>query len=252
MTMFISSLILMTIMTGIYQTGIDAATPHLTKTVSFTTYDSNSTSLHIKPKTVLVDAEKVDYSYTESTGVVKLDVKSYGEFTLVVTADDYNDFSSTYTSDSLNGAAVNLVKIQTDKSSSGTVTWNHSVVNDLDSHMYIYNQTGVLLHEVYYSSTSYQDENTKVVTTKDDTGSGSGETTTVEPYYQPYSYKFYLYRYSSSGEMTKSDAQCVVTFDNVTHSVKVPNPGTEHRWWHIYDIIDGKLVIVNTLSDTKD
>lgn len=251
--MFISALVLMTILTGIHQTGIDqVATAPLTKTVSFTTYDSNSTTLHVKPTSVLVDAEEVNYSYSESTGVVELDVKSSGEFTLVVTADGYNDFSSTYTGDSLNGAAVNLVKIQADKSSSGTVTWNHSVVKDLDSHMYIYDQSGALLHEVCYKSTSYQDDNTKVVTTKDDTGGGSGETTTVEPYYQPYSYKFYLHRYSGSGEMTKSDAQCVVTFDNVTHSVKVPNPGTEYRWWHVYDIVDGKLVIVNTLSDTKD
>lgn len=236
----------LTILTGVNQTGIDPFVPS-TLGLTFTTYDSNSTSTHVQPTHIYVNNVETTFSYNSSTGVVTMDAPYTGNFTLKVTADNYSDFESNYTYKSLKGAAVNLVKIQTDTQSSSTLTWIHSAVSDLDSHMYTYNGTTQLSH-VYYQKTSWSDDTTTVTTTKDDTGSGSGETTTIEPVNTSYSYQFWVYRYSGSGSMMTSEAKVVVTRHNISQTVTVPT-GDEHRWWHVYDVINGEVVIVNTVHD---
>lgn len=241
------AVVLAMVMTGVNQTGIDPLIPSKLG-LTFTTYDSNSTSTHVQPTHIYVDGVETAYTYNSSTGVVSMEVPYTGTFVLKVTADNYSDFESGYTYKSLKGAAVNLVKIQSDTQNSSTLTWIHSAVSDLDSHMYTYEGTTLKSH-VYYQKTSYTDDNTTVTTTKDDTGSGSGETTTIDPIYNGYSYQFWVYRYSGSGSMMTSEAKVVVTRHNVSQTVIVPT-GDEHRWWHVYDVVDGEVIIINTVHDS--
>lgn len=236
--------------TSMNRLGVD---PHYVYPLSFTTFDSNSTTEHVPPTTVSVNNVNVD-DFTYNNGVVTLKVPTQVPFWIQIDADKYNSFISEFNYNQLNRMPINMVKIQNDFELSSILTWNHAVVKDLDSHMFILDNNNQEIGHVYYQNKTFSNDDTTVSTTKDDTGSDSGETTTIIPIHDSYTYKFYVHQYSQRDTnntlMISSDAMCQLTMNNEQYTMNVPTD-TPGIWWHVYDIVNGELNIINTVSDSK-
>lgn len=99
------------------------------------------------------------------------------------------------------------------------VRWAHNVVKDLDTHLLVHDSNGKKLTEVYYNRKEWHDSNISVTLDRDDTGNYDGETLTITPLYQDYTYTLVLYDYSngantSSMKMSQSEAAFTITYNN--------------------------------------
>ena len=236
--------------TSMNRLGVD---PHYVYPLSFTTYDSNSTTEHVAPTTISVNnVDVTDFTY--NNGVVTLKVPTQIPFWIQIDANKYNSFVSEFNYNQLNRMPVNMVKIQENFEISSILTWNHATVKDLDSHMFVLDESGKEIGHVYYRQQTFSDNNTVVSTTKDDTGNGSGETTTIIPIHNKYTYKFFVHQYSQQSTnntlMISSNAACNVTLNNEQYTMNIPTD-IAGIWWHVYDIVNGDLNIINTVSDSK-
>lgn len=131
------------------------------------------------------------------------------------------------------------------------LTWGASP-SDLDSHVVGTLSSGSSFH-VYYSDKSEYDGDVEVCNLDvDDTSSYGPETITLntvtnEPYY------YYIYNYSSSTGMITSEAQIkVYQGENLVATFNVPTNQADARYWNVFAIVNGELIVSNTITSSAD
>lgn len=147
--------------------------------VTFKLVDSK-TGIAIDPDTIAVDGNEQEFA--ASSGNVTMQIPYGKDFNLTIQKQQYAVFNSTCSSVSLNNSSQALTPEQVvENETECKISWNHSTVKDLDSHLLIYNSAGTKLSEVYYNRKNYNDDNVTVALDRDDTGHDTGETITVTP-----------------------------------------------------------------------
>lgn len=131
------------------------------------------------------------------------------------------------------------------------LTWGSSP-SDLDSHVVGTLSNGNSFH-VYYGDKSEYDGDIEVCNLDvDDTTSYGPETITLntitnEPYY------YYIYNYSSSTGMITSEAQIkVYQGENLVATFNVPTNQADARYWNVFAIVNGELIVSNTITSSAD
>lgn len=131
------------------------------------------------------------------------------------------------------------------------LTWGENP-RDLDSHVVGALTSGNSFH-VYYSHKSQYDGSLEVCNLdRDDTTSYGPETITLNtnsstPYY------YYIYRYAGSGTVASSGAQIKVYHgaDSV-RTFNVPTGLGDGDYWNVFAVVDGRIVVQNTITDNAD
>ncbi len=131
------------------------------------------------------------------------------------------------------------------------LTWGANP-RDLDSHMVGSLANGSSFH-VYYGRKSQYDGSEEICNLDVDDTSGYGpETITLKansdkPYY------YYIYHFSGTGSVSSSEAVVKIYQGNdLVARLNVPtNQGTS-RYWNVFAIVDGRLVIKNTITGSPD
>ncbi len=213
-------------------------------------------------------------------GGVTLDVRKGwnneddGEILTTVTTDDYGAYLVTlpignYTlCASKEGFAPTMVNIIVQKTNSGNqngtmtpvlsvddyrivLTWGENP-RDLDSHVVGTLTSGSSFH-VYYNHKSQYDGGTEICNLDvDDTTSYGPETitlhaTTSKPYY------YYIYRYAGSGTVASSGAQInVYQGERLVTTFNVPTNLGSGDYWNVFAIVDGQLVVRNTMTSSAE
>lgn len=131
------------------------------------------------------------------------------------------------------------------------LTWGANP-RDLDSHMVGTLSGGSSFH-VYYRHKSQYDGGVEVCNLDvDDTSSYGPETitlnTTVDtPYY------YYIYRYAGSGTVASSEAQVkLYQGETLVATFNVPTDQGSGDYWNVFAIVNGELVIKNTITSNAD
>ena len=131
------------------------------------------------------------------------------------------------------------------------LTWGESP-SDLDSHVEGTKSNGDDFH-VYYSHKSEYDGDKEICNLDvDDTNSYGPETITLHatessPYY------YYIHRYSSSGNLGSSEAKIeIYQGEKLIASYNVPTNMENYRYWNVFAIKDGQLIVKNTITDEAD
>lgn len=206
----------------------------------------------------------LDQPYTQSGKVITTTVPTSNSFTLKITANKYNDYSSTYNYNTLNGASINMVAKQETGNMQVSVTWNHSATEtqrDLDSFLYIYTNSSMTteaLDHVYHGHKDSSDSHTHIQLVKDDTGgtSDTGETVNFIPFYKDYTYRFYIKDYthrSQTGPSGFADwhAKVTVTYNNeVVFTAEAPETA-RGVFWNVFKLIDGNFTKVDKFQDNE-
>lgn len=117
---------------------------------------------------------------------------------------------------------------------------------DLDLHVF----SGT--RHVYFSN-MHSSGSDDIDLDRDDTDYEGPETITVHNRNEEAVYKFYIHDYSngsypSSSILSQSGARVQLTIDNVYIDTFTVPTETEGVWWHIFDIVDGKPVVFNSVS----
>lgn len=131
------------------------------------------------------------------------------------------------------------------------LTWSANP-RDLDSHMVGSLESGSSFH-VYFGRKSQYDGSEEICNLDVDDTSGYGpETITLKansdkPYY------YYIYHFSGTGSVSSSEAVVKIYQGNdLVARLNVPtNQGTS-RYWNVFAIVDGRLVIKNTITGSPD
>ncbi len=131
------------------------------------------------------------------------------------------------------------------------LTWGENP-SDLDSHVVGILSSGDPFH-VYYGHKSEYDNGIEVCNLDvDDTTSYGPETITLNtvtesPYY------YYIYRYAGSGTVGSSDASIkVYKGEELKYVFFVPTDQGDGDYWNVFAVVNGKLVIRNTISSSAD
>ena len=215
--------------------------------VSFKIVNSKTGDTILNP-TIYLNDEIVTYTFASNTYTIIVPIK--GIFTIKITKEDYTDLENTYSFNTLKNASLSMVPIQTTGEMNIAVSWDHSQKRDIDSHMCI-NINGSKKY-IYYSSSTYEDINTKVSLDRDDTGQDTGENTTITPVYPGYSYHFWLEDYGKEADATGFADRAVtvtITYNNVTTSYTTP-AGSKGKYWDIFTITNGNVNLINTYTNT--
>ena len=131
------------------------------------------------------------------------------------------------------------------------LTWGENP-SDLDSHVEGTLTGGGHFH-VYYSHKSQYDGDVEVCNLDvDDTTSYGPETTTLnlttdQPYY------YYIYRFAGSGTVASSGAQIkLYQGENLVATFNVPTDQGSGDYWNVFAIVNGELVVRNTITGSAD
>lgn len=131
------------------------------------------------------------------------------------------------------------------------LTWGANP-RDLDSHVEGMLSGGSPFH-VYYGHKSQYDADVEVCNLDVDDTSGYGpetitlNTTTDSPYY------YYIYRFAGSGTVASSEAQIkVYQGENLVATFNVPTNLGNGDYWNAFAIVNGELVVRNTITSSKD
>lgn len=131
------------------------------------------------------------------------------------------------------------------------LTWDENP-RDLDSHVEGKLENGGSFH-VYYGHKSQYDGEIEVCNLDvDDTTSYGPETITLNttsdvPYY------YYIKRYAGSGTVGTSGAQInVYQGENLVATFNVPTDQGDGDYWNVFAIVNGELIVQNTITSSKD
>lgn len=129
------------------------------------------------------------------------------------------------------------------------LNWSSSP-SDLDSHLLTPEIEGTSYH-VYFSSKG-SNENAPYATLDHDVTNGYGpETITINSLY-PGTYKYYIYQYSSSGDLKTSEA-VVQVYNNsgLVRTVNIPAAGAGN-YWNVLEIegSTGEITVVNEINSS--
>lgn len=123
---------------------------------------------------------------------------------------------------------------------------------DLDAHVAGLTQSGQSIH-VYYNNKSASDNRILVCDLDvDDTNSYGPETVTIKPQHlEPYYY--YVYNFSNDDSITNSQAKVELFKGNkLTNTFHVPVNQGDGRYWNLFAIVNGGIVINNTVSSERN
>lgn len=131
------------------------------------------------------------------------------------------------------------------------LTWGENP-SDLDSHVYGTLSSGSSFHTYYSNKSSYDGEIEVCNLDYDDTSSYGPETITLIPTSStPYYYYIYNYSGNSYGTVGNSGAQIKV-YDGSTliRTFNIPTDQGDGRYWNVFAIVDGSIVVSNTITDS--
>ena len=145
---------------------------------------------------------------------------------------------------------ISLSPTLTDAEMRFVLNWG-ATPSDLDSHLDTPSIEGATYH-VYYSNQGNATAAPYAALDHDVTSGYGPETMTI---YQMFdgSYKFYIYNYSGSPEITTSQAVVQIYNQNgLLQTVQVPTSGTG-PYWYVCDVdgVTGQLIIRNTVQETS-
>lgn len=131
------------------------------------------------------------------------------------------------------------------------LTWGQNP-RDLDSHVSGTLSNGYDFH-VYYSHKSQFDGEIEICNLDvDDTTSYGPETITLKatestPYY------YYIHHFAGSGNISNSEAIIkVYQGSELVAKINVPTDQGSGLYWNVFAIVDGKLILKNTITPTPD
>ena len=152
------------------------------------------------------------------------------------------------TTGSQNGAMTPIVETGSFRI---VLTWGENPC-DLDSHMVGERADGSSFH-VYYNNKHAYDGDIEVCNLDvDDITSYGPETitlnpTTAEPYY------YFVYHFSGSSNIANSSAKVrVYQGESLVLEVNAPIDGGSGRYWNVFAIVNGELVIRNDIADSAN
>lgn len=196
--------------------------------------------------------EIVSSTVTDSSGKYSVTLP-LGNYTMIAEKSGYvtgtaNIVVQSGTTDSQN---VTITPIISGDNFRIVLTWGKNP-RDLDSHVGGTLSNGNAFH-VYYGSKSQYDGEVEVCNLDvDDTTSYGPETvtlnaTTSTPYY------YYINRYAGSGTVATSEAKIkVYQGANLVATFNVPTDQGSGDYWNVFAIVNGELVIKNTITSTAD
>lgn len=196
--------------------------------------------------------EVVSSTVTDSNGNYSVTLP-LGNYTMVAEKSGYitgtvNIIVQSGTTGSQNGTITPIVSGDNFRI---VLTWGQNP-RDLDSHVVGTLSNGNAFH-VYYNLKSQYDGDVEVCNLDvDDTTSYGPETitlnaTTSNPYY------YYIYRYAGSGTVATSEAKIkVYQGENLVATFNVPNDQGSGDYWNVFAIVNGELVIKNTITSNAD
>lgn len=238
---------------------IDGSTQYIvpkTKNITFKLVDSK-TNNPIDPDSITIDGEETQFS--SSSGNVTLDVPTTGRFIIVIMKENYVSFVEELSLDEIESSSQSLTPEQhIDDEEESKVTWKHSAVKDLDTHLLVFDSSGKKLTEIYYNRKEYSDSNVTISLDRDDTGDGQydGETVTISPLYHDYKFILVLYDFTNGGNvkssaMSNSEAKFTITYNNIPQTTYIPKnvPGV---FWNVYRVENGEIDMINTVTTTND
>ena len=176
------------------------------------------------------------------TAIVKLDGFLPSSFNIIVrTARTMNQ----------NGTVTPRLSGEASEGYMITLTWGENP-KDLDSHVQGRYSNGQTFH-VYYRNMNGNDGGVRVCSLDcDDTTSYGPEhitlnLTTGDPYY------YYVYLYAGEGTLSGSGAKVTIHRGNVQlREFNVPANGGNGRYWNVFAIQDGNIVIRDTITEEAD
>ncbi len=176
-----------------------------------------------------------------------------GNYTLYATKDGYvatsvNIVVQEGTTSSQNGS---MSPISSGDSFRIVLTWGENPA-DLDSHVVGTLSSGSSFH-TYFADKSAYDGSVEVCNLDvDDITSYGPETitlnlTTSDPYY------YYIYHFSGSGSLATSEAQInVYQGETLIATFNVPTDQGSGKYWNVFAIVDGQLVVKNTITSSAN
>lgn len=189
---------------------------------------------------------------TESNGAYSVALP-LGNYTMYATKDGYisttvNIIVQEGTTSAQNGTMTPIISGDSFRI---VLTWGENP-RDLDSHVEGTLSSGTSFH-VYYGHESQYDGDVEVCNLDvDDTTSYGPETITLNtvsdnPYY------YYIYRFAGSGTVASSGAQIkVYQGENLVATFNVPTDQGTGDYWNVFAIVDGELIVKNTITSSKD
>ncbi len=189
---------------------------------------------------------------TDSNGNYSLDLP-LGNYTLMVSKDGFitgptNIIVQRGTTGDQNGS---ISPIGTGTDFRIVLTWGVNP-SDLDSHVDGRTADGSAFH-VYYRNKSHRYNGVEVCNLDvDDTTSYGPETITLKAD-SSYPYYYYIHRYAGSGYISTSEA-AINVYQGDAHIAKfnVPTDLGTGDYWNVFAIVNGQLVIRNTMTNAPD
>ena len=201
------------------------------------------------------DGEVVGTTTTDSNGNYSIELP-IGNYTVVAskenfTSNSFNIIVQNGTTSDQNGTITPVLGEGSGDNYLITLTWGASP-SDLDSHLYGTTGYGNTFHVYYSDKTYYYGGDTICNLDYDDTSSYGPEhvTLTVD---DDGVYYYYIHNFSSNYGMTSSGAKITVERGNTTVAVfNVPTDLSDARYWNVFAIKDGRLIISNTITSSPD
>ena len=104
---------------------------------------------------------------------------------------------------------------------------------------------------VYYSTKSYYDGEELIANLDHDDTDGNGFETITLKVDPEGTYQYYVYHFAGSGSLSTSNAIVKVYQGGVMiKQYNVPIDQGEGRYWNVFNIVDGKVVTINHISDS--
>ena len=131
------------------------------------------------------------------------------------------------------------------------LTWGTDP-SDLDSHVEGNLSNGEQFHVAYWQKSQYDGSIEVCNLDVDDTSSYGPETITLNtitesPYY------YYIHRYSGYGSLATSNAQInLYQGEHLVATFNVPTDQAEGRYWNVFSIKNGELIVKNTITSSPD
>ena len=131
------------------------------------------------------------------------------------------------------------------------LTWGEEP-SDLDSHVCGTLSSGDHFHVSYEYMLQNDGDDTLCVLDVDDTDSFGPETVTLCPTTKD-AYYYFVHRFSEYGDLSSSGAQVKVYKDSeLLKTFNVPTNLGDGRFWNVFSIVDGEIVVNNTITEEPD
>lgn len=227
---------------------------------SLTGYGEDGVTLTVKKDWNNTDAsaETVKTVTTDSNGEYTVDL-NLGNYTVIAEKDGFNSGSFNIvvregTTSNQNGT---ITPISDPSISSNdflfTLTWGMNP-RDLDSHVEGTLSNGNKFHVYYPTSSKIQRDNGEIICELDyDDTDGEGPEHVTLKANSSKTYYYYIHLYAGTGTIATSGAKIrVERGGEFVRDFNVPsNIGTD-RYWNVFAIKDGKIIVKNTMTSSPD